>query len=170
MSAGAAIASYTLAKPTNHLEYLAPLFREAVMSALAECNERVSPSLEAHVYETYRSNELQLLYYARGRQVKPPATPVTNARSNLYSWHGYGLAVDVIHKEKGWDAGDNWFRNVATVFKKYDCKWGGDWHSPDQPHFQWAACKPSPSDRARELIRTLGIEAVWEAVGATSPA
>jgi hypothetical protein len=168
MSAGAAAASYHLAEPTHDLDYLAPLFRQAVLSALAECNQRVNPPLEAFVYETYRSNELQLLYYARGRQVKPPATTVTNARSNLYSWHGYGLAVDVIHKRLGWEAGPTWFRNVANIFKQYDCKWGGDWHSADPPHFQWAACKPSPSDRARELIRTVGIEGVWQAVGATN--
>jgi peptidoglycan L-alanyl-D-glutamate endopeptidase CwlK len=43
---------------------------------------------------------------------------------------------------------------------------GGDWKFKDLPHFQWGPCKPSPSDRARELIRTEGMEAVWGAVGA----
>jgi hypothetical protein len=57
-----------------------------------------------------------------------------------------------------------------VIFAKYGCKWGGDWKSPDRPHFQWGKCKPGPSDVARELIRTRGVEAVWEAVGASVPA
>lgn len=168
MSAGAAadaIANYHGAKPTSDLQLLAPLFRAAVDAAIAECNDEQN-SLDAIVYETYRSNELQGIYYARGRTVRPPKSPVTNAMNNLYSWHGYGLAVDVIHRTRHWDADGNWFRSVAAIFKKQGCKWGGDWTSPDPPHFQWGLCKPSPSPLARELMRTGGVLAVWEAVGA----
>jgi peptidoglycan LD-endopeptidase CwlK len=166
MSAGPSAAGYHLAKPTNDVSYLAPLFAAAVGRAIAECNDATN-NLNAVVHETYRSNELAQLYYARGRDNPPPPAPiVTNAKTNLYSWHGYGLAVDVIHKTKQWDAGDKWFREVAAIFKKHGCKWGGDWTFPDRPHFQWAKCKPSPSDNARGLISTKGVEAVWEAVGA----
>ncbi|MEP6729771.1 MAG: M15 family metallopeptidase [bacterium] len=168
MSAGLPLSSYTLAKPTNKLEYLAPFFRDAVESAIAECNDTTN-ALDAFVYETYRSNELAAVYFSRGRTVKPPTTPVTNASTNLFSWHGYGLAVDVIHKTKEWDVPNEWFAKVAEVFARHGCKWGGDWKSPDRPHFQWGKCKPSPSDMARELIRTKGVEAVWEAVGASVP-
>ena len=167
MSAGPAdaINAYTAAKPTRDPQLLAPLFRAAVEAAIAECNSPAN-QLDAMIYETYRSNALQVVYYARGRTVRPPQSPVTNAMSNLYSWHGYGLAVDVIHRTKEWGAGDAWFRKVADVFKRNGCKWGGDWRSPDLPHFQWGLCKPSPSDHARELMRTGGVLAVWEAVGA----
>jgi len=169
MSAGLPLSSYTLAKPTNKLEYLAPLFRDAVAAAIAECNDATN-ALNAMVYETYRSNELATVYFARGRTVKPPATPVTNAPNNLFSWHGYGLAVDVIHRTKEWNVSAEWFAKVAVIFAKYGCKWGGDWKAKDLPHFQWGKCKPGPSDVARELIRTRGVEAVWEAVGASVPA
>lgn len=161
--------TYTLAKPTSDLQYLAPLFRYAVEQAIAECNNETN-KLNAVVYESFRSNALQEVYYARGRTVIPPPSPVTNARSSLFSWHGYGLAVDVIHKSKGWDAGSSWFRSVAEIFKKHGCKWGGDWTSPDQPHFQWGKCKPSPSPVARQLITTTGVESVWRAVGASAEA
>jgi hypothetical protein len=166
VSAGDFINAYHLARPTAELTLLAPAFAAAVTAAIQECNAGPNP-LNAKVYETYRSNELQGVYYQRGRTVRPPPAPVTNASSNLYSWHGFGLAVDVIHAAEGWSPRTpGWFQKVAEVFKRHGCKWGGDWKSPDMPHFQWGLCKPSPSDLARELLRTRGIEAVWEAVGA----
>ncbi|MDB4950936.1 MAG: hypothetical protein JWM27_3585 [Gemmatimonadetes bacterium] len=142
---------------------LAPAFRAAVQKAVDECNRR---GLDAFVYEGFRSQELQKLYYARGRTVIPPHETVTNAATNLYSWHGYGLAVDVISQAHEWSVPDEWFGKVAAVFKQFNCKWGGDWKTPDLPHFQWGPCKPSPSELARQLIRTQGVEAVWKAVGA----
>jgi D-alanyl-D-alanine carboxypeptidase len=164
MSAGSGDSS---PKVSNDLSLLAPKFREAVEAALAECN--AAPlSLNAKVFEGYRSDELQRVYYARGRTVIPPTHTVTNAPNNQYSWHGYGLAVDIVHKDKFWDppGGEKWFKSVAAVFKKHQCDWGGDWKKPDTPHFQWGACKPSPSDQARALLASGGMVAVWKAVGA----
>jgi peptidoglycan L-alanyl-D-glutamate endopeptidase CwlK len=167
VSAGAAdaIANFHLAKPTNDMALLAPAFRAAVDAAIKECNALPTP-LDAMVYETYRSNELQVVYFQRGRTVVPPVKTVTNAMNNLYSWHGYGLAVDVISRSKKWAPGEAWFAQVAEIFKKHGCKWGGDWTNRDLPHFQWGLCKPSPSDNARAMMRTSGVLAVWEAVGA----
>ena len=168
--------------------FLAPLFRKQVEAALDNCRAR---SLDAVVYETYRSLELAQLYYKRGRTIRPPDRPVTNAKTNLYSWHGYGLAVDVISKSERWfnplgkpalkllpaphpdvrayaAKGERWFREVAGVFKAHGMKWGGDWIQRDTPHFQWGRCKPSPSDRARELVKSGGLEAVWREVGAAA--
>ncbi len=160
MSAGSSDAQ---AQVNRDPELLAPAFRAAVEAALAECVER---NLDAFVYEGYRSQALQSLYYARGRTVIPPSAPVTNASSNLYSWHGFGLAVDVISQSKGWNQPDQWFSDVADCFKRHGCRWGGDWQMRDLPHMQWGPCKPSPSDIARELLQTQGLQAVWKAVGA----
>jgi hypothetical protein len=152
-------------KVNSSLEVLAPKFRDAVKAALAECDHE---GLEAVVFETYRSQELQAHYYARGRTIIPPEEPVTYASTNLRSWHGYGLAIDVVHRTKYWkpQGGIEWFRKVAVVFKRNNCKWGGDWRKADPPHFQWHLCKPSPSDQARALMASQGMVAVWEAVGA----
>jgi hypothetical protein len=147
----------------SDLMLLAPKFRAAVQQALARC---AALGMDAYVYEAYRSQEMQALYYARGRTVIPPTQVVTNASSNLYSWHGYGLAVDVISGSKGWDQPDSWFKAVADCFGQFGCRWGGEWVMKDLPHFQWGRCKPSPSDVARQLIATEGMSAVWEAVGA----
>jgi len=147
----------------SDLSKLAPKFRTAVEAALTECANR---GLDALVYEAYRSQALQARYYARGRTQIPPSQPVTNAPSNLLSWHGYGLAVDVISKAQGWNAGEPWFTQVAAVFKDAGCAWGGDWTQRDQPHFQWGLCKPSPSPLAREIVASQGVRGVWIAVGA----
>jgi hypothetical protein len=158
--------------PQNSMEFLAPKFRDAVERALALCDAK---QLNAYVFETYRTNELQQSYYAKGRTVIPPTKPVTNAPDNLRSWHGYGLAVDVIHRDKKWDAGTAWFEEVAAIFKSVAepadsaillLKWGGDWKARDLPHFQWGRCKPSPSDEARRIIMEDGLEGVWRAVSA----
>jgi peptidoglycan L-alanyl-D-glutamate endopeptidase CwlK len=149
--------------PTNDLEVLAPKFRDAVNAAIAECTAR---KLDAIVYETYRSLELQAHYYERGRTIIPPRDTVTNAPTNLFSWHGFGLAVDVISKSKQWGAGDQWFADVAECFREQGCRWGGEWKKPDLPHFQWGLCRPSPSDLARELLASGGMRAVWQAVHA----
>lgn len=159
MSAGAG----AKAKVTNDIATLAPRFAAAVTEALAACKAN---GLDAVVYEAYRSAELQELYYERGRTQIPPAGTVTNARSNLYSWHGYGLAVDVIHATKEWDAPESWFAAVAVHFRASGCRWGGEWKFKDLPHFQWGLCKPSPSDNARAILAAGGAEAVWRAVGA----
>jgi hypothetical protein len=160
VSAGASGSSV---KIDRDLGKLAPRFATAVEEALAACR---NAGLDARLYEANRSAELQALYYERGRSVVPPSTTVTNARSNLYSWHGYGLAVDVISETKEWDAPVGWFEAVSVHFRAAGCRWGGEWKFKDLPHFQWGLCKPSPSDRARALMSSGGVQAVWIAVDA----
>lgn len=158
MSAGS-----SAARTSHDLQLVAPRFREAVIAALADCH---AAGLDAYVYEAYRSPELQALYYARGRTVIPPTQPVTNAHSNLYSWHGYGLAVDVISASRDWGVTRAWRAAQADIFKRHGLKWGGDWKMQDLPHFQWGLCRPSPSDRAREIMAVEGVQGVWAAVNA----
>jgi hypothetical protein len=145
---------------------LAPAFRQAVQAAVEECHAQ---GLDAMVYEGYRSQALASMYFERGRTVKPPFKPVTNAPTNLHSWHGFGLAVDVVHRTTFWGPpeGDAWFHQVGAIFKKHGCTWGGDWKMADLPHFQWDRCPPGPSDLARQLIQTQGMQAVWQHFGAT---
>jgi peptidoglycan L-alanyl-D-glutamate endopeptidase CwlK len=156
------------AKPTvsRDLALLAPAFRAAVEAALKDCYDA---ELDAMVYEAYRSQETQAIYYARGRTVIPPNHTVTNAPTNLHSWHGFGLAVDIVHTTKYWKppGGEAWFKRVARIFKQHGCSWGGDWTHPDTPHMQWGKCKPSPSDLARQTLATGGLTAVWALVQAS---
>ncbi|MDB4893157.1 MAG: hypothetical protein JWL61_5012 [Gemmatimonadetes bacterium] len=143
---------------------LAPLFARAVVASIEECHAN---GLDAFVFETLRSNALAAVYYARGR---PPSheypEPVTNAPDASWSWHGYGLAVDVISASKEWDAGDAWFTQVAAIFATHGCDWGGTWKHPDRPHFQWGRCRPSPSIISRRLHAEGHIQDVWRLVRA----
>ena len=154
--------------PSRDLELLAPKFRQAVEAAMLACEAK---GLHVKVNEAFRSNARQAFLFAQGRT--RPGPKVTNAPTSLTSWHGYGLAVDVIHKTLafkpfGDDRAKNeqWFEDVGAVFKANDCNWGGDWTHPDTPHMQWGHCRPSPSDRARALIASGGVQAVWTEVGA----
>lgn len=146
------------------LEVLAPKFACQVALGIVACN---NTGLDAFVYEAYRSPELQELYYKRGRPPTPEyPRPVTNARSNLYSWHGYGLAVDVISKTKFWSPPSDWWGRVAIIMKQHGLDWGGDWRQVDLPHFQWGRLRATPSDRARQLYAEGGMQRVWQEVGA----
>lgn len=165
MSAGASSA-YPGEPPLvvhRDVRLLAPKMEDAVLATLAECRER---GIEAVVYESYRERATAEAYYRRGRTQIPPTRVVTHAPNELYSWHGYGLAVDIVHATKGWKAGESWFALVGEIGKRHGLKWGGDWTEPDLPHLQWGRCRATPSDEARRLYREGGLVAVWRAVKA----
>lgn len=158
--------------PNASLEELAPKFREAVVAALAECSKL---GLAVKIVEGRRSQARQEWLYASGRTRKGP--DLTNAPSAGASWHGYGLAVDVCHKTRGFEplgtsiaarAGNEaWFRRVAGVFKKHRMSWGGDWRRRDTPHFQWGMCSPSPGDYTQSLHGEGKVAEVWRLLGAS---
>ena len=145
----------------NDIRLLAPKFGLAVGHALNLCHRQ---GLDVVVQESLRSNELQQHYYAQGRT--RPGPIVTNAKSSLYSWHGYGLAVDVVSASRAWNTTAGWRDAVAGIFKSCGLAWGGDWAAKDLPHFQWGLCRPSPSNRARQLLAEGGLPAVWQEVRA----
>jgi peptidoglycan L-alanyl-D-glutamate endopeptidase CwlK len=148
----------------SSLSLVAPKFAVAVQNALRDAN---AAGMDAYVYESLRSHELAVLYYARGRTIIPPHQTVTNATDEKNSWHGFGLAVDCISKSKQWNQPESWFKDLSVHFARYGCKWGGDWKQKDLPHFQWGLCKPSPSSVARNLLATSGMSSVWSAVEAS---
>lgn len=175
-------------KEYRGLDCLAPRMRGAVESALLECR---ASGLDVMVWESCRSQELQELYYKRGRPPTPEyPSPVTWQRNAMRAWHFYGLAVDVISEENRWFAltrdmthgltGDaleavrrarhqqaaEWFARVATIFIRYGCDWGGHWVRQDPPHMQWGHCRPSPSQLSIDAFVRGGKPAVWELVRA----
>jgi hypothetical protein len=138
---------------------LAPKFRAAVEAVLADMGD-------AKIAESNRTFARQSFLFGFGRDYDDGRGVVTNAASNLTSWHGFSLAVDVVHRTKEWDAGDKWFRLLRDIAVGHGLSSGWDWHHQDKPHLQWGKCKDSPSDEARRLYADGGLQAVWLAVGA----
>ena len=145
------------------LDGLAPKFREALVATLADCN---AAGLDAIAFETTRSDELARVYHTRGRPPSPEYPhPVTNAPDASWTWHGYGLACDIISAKYEWSVAPEWFAKMAAIAKRHGLKWGGDWKSKDLPHIQWGKCKASPSQVARTLHAD-HIAEVWTLVDA----
>lgn len=96
---------------------------------------------------TTRSLATQAALYAQGRTA--PGRIVTNARAG-YSFHNYGLALDVVPTELL--ALPNWgdvpahqmrtdllWATVGQIGKELGLRWGGEFRAiRDRPHFEWS--------------------------------
>ena len=107
-------------KPISDLGLLEPVTRTLVQAIIADAKEQ---GLDLMVFETYRSQELQGIYYRRG------VTKLQNV-----GVHHYGLACDlvkVVNGEPNWDGS---FAFLGPLAQKYNLIWGGDWGFPDEKH------------------------------------
>ena len=96
---------------------------------------------------TLRSMETQAALYAQGRT--KPGKIVTNAKPG-YSFHNYGLALDVVPTEllklpnwgdnpKDQARADALWAKVGAIGKAIGFRWGGDFRTiRDRPHFEWS--------------------------------
>ncbi len=149
----------------SSLEPLAPGFRRQVEAVLADLEGQ---GFDPIVHESYRSRATAEVYYARGRTTVPPHGTVTNAPNETYSYHGFGLAVDIISKAKGWDAPFAFWKALRDTAVAHGLVSGADWKSPDRPHIQAKTAHASPSDGARDLLASGGMDAVWATLGLES--
>jgi peptidoglycan L-alanyl-D-glutamate endopeptidase CwlK len=131
--------------------------------------ERVLAQLRADgrtpwLFECVRTPARQAWLYAQGRT--RPGVIVTNAADHLRSWHGHGLAVDIVCRRTLWDD-PAFFRALGRAVAAEGLTWGGAWPTlPDAPHLQWGGCPVGP--RAADRTRTAadGMAATWAAYGA----
>jgi len=144
---------------------LAPRFRAAVIAAL---NEMRAAGYDPIISETIRSNERQQFLYGFGRSYDDGRGIVTNSQDALHTWHGFGLAVDVISRSRQWDAPDDFWQALGVAARDEGLHWGGDWPEfKDKPHIQWGdPMLRSPSAHAAELLAEGGLPAVWREVRA----
>lgn len=96
--------------------------------------------IHIEVTSGYRSYDEQDELYAQGRT--KPGVIVTNARGG-YSSHNFGTAFDITVFEglaPKWDGPE--YATVGQLGKEIGLSWGGDWSTPDEPHFslrpEWA--------------------------------
>lgn len=144
----------------HSLDDCAPQFAAAVEQVLLAVPNAV-------VFESLRTDERQAWLYGFGRDYDDGRGLVTHAETAENGWHFFGLAVDIIHQRKEWDAGDAWFTSLGEAYEAHGLTWGGRWKMRDLPHGQHGKCRTTPSDEARSLYRSGGNEAVWDAVGAS---
>ena len=141
----------------------APRFHAAIVRVIADMSAQGMP---CRVVETLRSAERQAYLYGFGRLYDDGRGVVTKARTHLTSWHGYGLAADLVHAERYWNASPAFWQTLGEVAERHGLTWGGHWKSPDRPHVQWGGCPVSPGDTHRQLMSSGGIKTVWRSVGA----
>lgn len=120
-----------------------------VVDELREIYKEISAALKGRATcrftHVLRSFKEQTELYAQGRT--KPGKIVTNAKAG-YSYHNYGLAVDICliidGKSAVWDTKTDFdidgiadWMEIVRIFKAHGWEWGGDWKRfPDLPHFQ----------------------------------
>lgn len=160
----------TLPKPPaevpvcRELSVLAPRFRLALGRALAEMHRL---GFDPVVAETLRTPERQRFLYGFGRKYDDGRGIVTQVPTADLSWHGYGLAVDVISRAHAWGAPPAFWTTLRAAVEHEGLVSGAAWAMRDLPHVQWGApMRRSPSPRAAVLRDTQGLDALWRDVGA----
>lgn len=137
--------------------------------------------IEIRVTQGLRSWADQLNLWLKGRDrdgnVIDPKAVVTNARPG-YSWHNFGLAVDVApFKDTAagaipdWDVTHPVWKRIVSVGESLGLVSGSEWRTfPDWPHFQLTGTLPtSPDINVRQTYTGGGILAVWKLAGMEVP-
>lgn len=147
------------------LALCAPRMRTAVERMLAMLEGGPTEA----VFETLRTAERQRYLYGFGRAYDDGRGRVTQAATHLQSWHGFGLAVDIVEKDATpWNVPVGFWNAIGDAARANGLFWGGAWNTPDLPHVQWKQCPASPTDADRELLARAGMPAVWEKYGAAA--
>lgn len=99
---------------------------------LEECK---SQGLNVLITETYRSQKRQNELYAQGRMTSgKKVTWTKNSR------HTSRRAWDICQNVKGQEyANTTFFRRCGEIARSLGITWGGDWNTPDMPHFEISA-------------------------------
>ena len=146
------------------LDGLAPKFRAEIEALLSEAHGSFDPV----VSESNRTLERQEWLFGFGREYDDGRGVVTQAQDNTTSWHGYGLAVDIISKSKEGDAPTSFWQELGARAMAHGLVWGGSWTKfQDRPHVQWGApMRQAPSQHAADLLADGGMQSVWQEVEA----
>ena len=138
---------------------LAPSFRLRIEAVVADLE---AEGFTPWVVECVRTAERQAWLYAQGRT--RPGSIVTKAPTHVSSWHGHGLAVDIIDRVKHWGATQAFWQSLGAACGRHGVTWGGNWKSfPDRPHCQDGRVPGGPSKVDRDRTLGSGMAATWEA-------
>ncbi len=108
---------------------LTPKAQKACNLFLEECRRQ---GLDVLITETYRSQERQNYLYEQGRSRE--GKKVTWTKS---SRHTSRRAWDICKNVKGAEYCDTkFFQKCGEIAKGFKITWGGEWKTPDTPHFE----------------------------------
>ena len=113
----------------RNIDELLPVAQKACRLFLAECKKE---GLNVCITETYRSQDRQNYLYEQGR----------SRAGNVVTWtknsrHTGRMAWDICKNVKGQEYSDAaFFKKCGAVAKRLGITWGGEWKTPDMPHFE----------------------------------
>lgn len=117
----------------NRIKTLHPKLRDIAANFINRSEKELG--IKLRITQAMRTILEQNKLYAQGRT--EAGKIVTNAQGG-FSYHNYGLAIDVVEIKNGkalW-SNTNWV-NIGSLGKSMGFEWGGDFKSlDDKPHFQ----------------------------------
>lgn len=118
----------------RRIKTLHPLIRDDVSNVINILEKKAD--LTVRVTCGLRTFEEQNELYKIGRTEELGRKPVTWVKGG-FSYHNYGLAVDVVEILNGkcvWDS--KLWNLIANTFNRFGFNWGFDLWGHDKPHFQ----------------------------------
>ena len=144
----------SVTKTCRDILELTPLAQKACNMFLEECKKQ---GLNVLITETYRSQERQNYLYEQGRT--RPGKKVTWTKN---SRHTSRRAWDICKNVKGAEYSDSaFFKKCGAIAKSFGITWGGDWSTPDTPHFEIAENWKYEEKRIVEELTSVN-DIVWE--------
>lgn len=127
----------SVTKTCRDISELKPVAQAACNLFLSECK---AVGLDIFVTETYRSQARQNYLYEQGRtRAGQKVTWTKNSR------HTSRLAWDIAcNKPSLYDEAT--LKKAGVLAKKLGITWGGDWNTPDMPHFEVTTTWKAPSN------------------------
>ena len=129
--------------------------------------DAAAPEINLQIPQALRTYQSQDALYAQGRTT--PGKIVTDVRGG-FSWHNFGLAVDVVPEEAiagqpDWNTAHPVWARLISIGESLGLVSGSTWRTfPDFPHFQLTGrFAVTPDDEVRAIFSAGGLPAVWAA-------
>jgi len=126
--------------------------------------DALAPELNIQVTQGLRTWNEQNELYSQGRTTQ--GTVVTDAPAG-FSWHNFGLAIDVVPEDivpgsPDWNIGHPAWKRIVALSGSVGLLSGATWRTfPDWPHLQPQEIPVSPTDADRHDFMEAGMGAVW---------
>ena len=139
----------------SDINELAPTLRRAAAEFLCRT---AAAGLAARITETFRTRARQEELYAQGRTA--PGNVVT---WTLNSAHTHRVAFDICQNIRGreWDNSGGFFDSCGALWQEMGGTWGGNFRTPDRPHFEFTGGNPLGWFAAGNTLDA-GVKMAWE--------